>query len=69
MMQDQSQGGAQRDLDWFKPSRGVTAIRPVSLHYTVDCFVRWFTRCLVAWFLCALNILWAATFIVRRSVL
>jgi hypothetical protein len=57
------------NLDWFRPSQGVTALLPVSLYYVVDCFVRWFVGCLVAFFLCALDTLRAATFIVRRTAL
>jgi hypothetical protein len=32
-MQDQSQGGRWQDLDWFRPSRGVIALRPILLYY------------------------------------
>jgi hypothetical protein len=35
-MQDQSRAGTQRDLDWFKPSRGVIALCPVLLYYVVE---------------------------------
>jgi hypothetical protein len=34
-MQDQSQGGTRRGLDWFKSSRRVIAIHLVLLYYAV----------------------------------
>jgi hypothetical protein len=48
-MQDQSQGGTQRGLDWFMPSREVIALRPVLLYYVVEKLV-------------ASDELWAATY-------
>jgi hypothetical protein len=38
-MQDQSQGGTWRDLDWFMPSQIVIALSPVLLYYVVERFV------------------------------
>jgi hypothetical protein len=35
-MQDQSQVGTRRGLDWFMPSRRVIALRPVLLYYAVE---------------------------------
>jgi hypothetical protein len=35
MMQDQSQGENTVSLYWFRPSRGVTTLRPVSMYYAL----------------------------------
>jgi hypothetical protein len=35
-MQDQSRGWTQQSLDWFRPSRGVTTIRPILLYYAMQ---------------------------------
>jgi hypothetical protein len=35
-MQNQSQGRIRWDLDWFRPSRRVIALRPVLLYYVVE---------------------------------
>jgi hypothetical protein len=34
-MQDQSQRGTRRDLDWFRPFQRVKVIRPLLLYYAV----------------------------------
>jgi hypothetical protein len=55
-MQDQSQGGTLIDLDWFRPSRRVIALRPVLLYYAMEKLV-------------APDELWATTYIDWRTTL
>jgi hypothetical protein len=46
----------RQGLDWFKPSQRVIALRPVSLYYAIEKLV-------------APDVLWDATYIVKRAAL